>query len=104
MALSGLKCINCERVSHTSCVKLLKNIKLIDSKTIICCSNTEQRPGNSKAHEGYQSDAKDTETGDNLAKMEIFYLNELLKRRDKIVETQQETILALKADKITKIK
>ncbi|XP_023311298.1 serine/arginine repetitive matrix protein 1-like [Anoplophora glabripennis] len=46
MALSGLKCIKCDTVSHNGCVKLLKNVISVELDEIICCAGDQTTTGN----------------------------------------------------------
>ncbi|KAJ3656985.1 hypothetical protein Zmor_016021 [Zophobas morio] len=41
LPVSGLLCVKCGSLSHPSCVKILKNIKLISDTQIICCDNVD---------------------------------------------------------------
>lgn len=38
---SGPSCVVCKSSFHPSCVKQMKNIKIIDEKTVNCCLNDE---------------------------------------------------------------
>ncbi|KAJ3616448.1 hypothetical protein Zmor_011890 [Zophobas morio] len=40
---SGLTCLKCNSLSHPSCIKLLRNIKYISDKEIICCDRSEDQ-------------------------------------------------------------
>ena len=88
VAQTGLKCIKCKVVSHSSFVGLLKNIRIIDDRLINCCEN----------------DTADKLSSDSvyfakkklhLSRIEISYLKELLKHKDLIIQNQEIAIKAL---------
>ncbi|KAJ3666875.1 hypothetical protein Zmor_002302 [Zophobas morio] len=35
----GMVCIKCNSLNHPSCVKLLKNIQILDKSSVICCND-----------------------------------------------------------------
>ncbi|XP_045463871.1 uncharacterized protein LOC123673435 [Harmonia axyridis] len=65
-------CRNCSAIFHHSCTKRMKNIKIINEKTVECCEAK-----NEDDNEGYRSEIKSL-------KMEIHYLKLLVEEmRDK---------------------
>ncbi|KAK5645169.1 hypothetical protein RI129_006469 [Pyrocoelia pectoralis] len=90
-AQSGLKCVRCDSVSHASCVKLLKNIRRIDDKTIDCC-NTVDQVGKPQLNGGASNDVSDE---NKTLILEISYLKKLLEHKQLLIENQNTTIWSL---------
>lgn len=90
---SGFKCTVCGVISHPGCVKLMKNVKVLSDDEIICCSS--EKPQKSTAIVESVSNESDTS--------EIFYLKELLRHKDSIIENQADLINSLK-DQISLLK
>lgn len=100
IAQSGLKCIKCGVVSHNSCVSRLKNITVIDDKSIICCdfAETERSDVIDNDFDVSFSSAKDVmqqKTGE-LYFMEVSHLKEIIVQKDIIIENQKDVISSLK--------
>lgn len=93
VAQTGPKCTKCGVVSHSSCVGLLKNIKVIDEKAIICCENDLQ--DNLQSISDSANSTKDAEPKRDVSKMEISYLKELLGQKDLIILNQNVAIKSL---------
>ncbi|CAH0552501.1 unnamed protein product [Brassicogethes aeneus] len=87
-ALSGPKCIKCGVVSHSSCLKLLKNIKFIDEKNVQCCDDDLDSTSDSESN--------DTVLGNDASSLENYYLKELLKQKDVHILSLEDKILILK--------
>lgn len=93
VAQSGLKCISCGAISHNSCVANLKNVKVIDDKSIICC---ELLLESVNKHDALGS-APSTTTSNGS---EVLYLKEIIKQKDIIIKNQSDLVSSLK-DQIT---
>lgn len=94
IAQSGLKCVICGTVSHNSCVGLLKSsIKVIDDKSIVCCDLPVVN--NKDDLEASFDSAKDFSVND-VSKMEVHYLKEIIIQKDTIIQNQIDVITSLK--------
>lgn len=80
-----LKCIICEAVMHFSCAKLSKKVKIINEKDMNCCEATKECSQGSEP----------TLLSDDPLLVEIYYLKELLKHKDEIINCQKLTIDSL---------
>lgn len=92
VARSGSKCVNCGTISHSGCVALLKNIKIIseNEKLINCCDNTDNLE---------LSFTSEIQVTDNKAdpKIESVYLKYIIKQKDVIINQQKDYINTLKS-------
>lgn len=88
-ASSGVKCVNCETVTHKSCAGYLKHVKFIDDNTINSCKEIDNEDLDSTfidpADEEYRA-----------LKVEIKYLKKILRHKDLIINNQNDLILSLK--------
>ena len=66
LPITGLRCVRCGSLSHPSCVKLLKNVKIISETQIVCCDSDD---GMSKNENNYLTpqpvDASSINNSDN---------------------------------------
>lgn len=87
VAGTGLECVKCHTVSHRSCVKLMKYVRVMGEDKIDCCSD-----------EGTTDSASVTADLSNSTQLELElkYLKELLKQKDLVIEYQATAISALK--------
>lgn len=98
-ARTGIKCIRCGKVSHKSCLKILKTAKFIDDDTVICCTETDDQlsiPGKS-LHISVSDASTDTNlsTTESLDKARISYLEEIIRLKDLIISNQSIAIRSL---------
>lgn len=99
---TGLKCINCDTISHPGCLKLLENIQFIDEKTIKCCNNVNGT--NSLMEDRIVQDDEEinisfssaNDQTDDSSKLEIKYLKELLRQKDVYITSLEDKINILK--------
>nr|CAI5846807.1 unnamed protein product [Callosobruchus analis] len=56
VAKTGPQCINCKTVVHPGCVKYIKNLRKIDTKSVICCDGDDSSDTTIKVMEEEQSD------------------------------------------------
>lgn len=94
IALTGLKCINCGVVSHHSCVKHLKTVKIINETTIACCDGVIEPVKTDEELELSFGSAVDVHEENNLK--DLTHLKELLKHKDIIITDLREYIDSLK--------
>lgn len=103
VARIGLKCVVCGTISHKSCVKIMKHVRIIDDETIVCCETSEQRDDANRAEfDDVPSTPVDLLPGVSLPdskiivlEIELKYLRELLRSKDTTIENQTIAIRAL---------
>lgn len=81
---SGPKCIVCGVITHLSCAKAMKTVKLIDEKQINCCLSEPSGSASDKQ--------RSSSTSADARLVEVKYLKELIKQKDMLIETQAITI------------
>ena len=84
-ALSGVRCVKCSKISHTSCVNVLK-LQVSSDGTTNCCESN-----NNVDSDDLEVSFKECE--DNT---EIFYLKAHMKQKDELILNQKSTIDFLK--------
>lgn len=93
-ARSGIRCIRCGKTSHKSCLKILKNVQFLDNDTVVCCSDVQDvsnvAPEKSTV---YNSNPDNSE---NIDKIKISYLEEIIRQKDLIISNQDTAIKSLK--------
>lgn len=94
---NGLKCVKCGSESHPGCLKCYENIIYNEDNTVICCESI--------LAENKSVNRNDLETtGGELPyplstdpkEIEIYYLKQLLKQKDDLIENLNDKILTLK--------
>lgn len=99
-APNGLKCVNCGRVSHPSCLKNFKTIQYMENNLINCCEETLLSENGVHDVEHF-TDA--IENIQDVDKIKIKFLEEIIKQKDQIILNQNIAIKAL-SDQIQLIK
>lgn len=94
-ALTGMKCINCGKTSHKSCLKILQSkqqhIKFLDDNNVVCCNDdTVSEPTDSSISLISTSNSVDPNV------LKIQYLEEIIRQKDLIISNQSTAIIALK--------
>ncbi|CAH1099601.1 unnamed protein product [Psylliodes chrysocephalus] len=84
---TGPKCIICGVMSHNSCLKMLKNTIIIDSKTSNCC--------NMDPVEEPIISLENSSENESVDKIKIKYLEQIIKQNDLVIENQKIAICAL---------
>nr|CAI5849485.1 unnamed protein product [Callosobruchus analis] len=94
-AQSGLKCIKCDTVIHTGCVKYLKNIVVLENEQIICCNGkTSEKPDPDSDSELF--DALEEQAADSKVDIRIF--NYIIKQKDQLIRELYDKIEILKSN------
>ena len=88
-AKSGPKCVVCGAISHPSCVKEMKSIKVIDDKLIKCCEKSDI-----PTNKGVIADVTNSD---------VYYLKIIIEQKDIIIE-QKDTIISNQSDLIDSLK
>lgn len=89
---TGLKCVVCGVISHKSCLNALKTVKFLDDSTVNCCNGSSDittirdQSVRSPDPVGAHFSTED---------IKIKYLEELIRQRDIIIETQSVAIKSL---------
>lgn len=99
---TGLKCVNCDSISHPGCLKLLENIQFIDDKTVKCC-NIVNRTNvlmddrtDQDVDEINISFSSANDLTEDPSKLETKYLKELLRHKDIYITSLEDKISILK--------
>lgn len=104
----GYKCVECKTISHKSCVKIMKNVRIIDDEHIICCGTSVQKDEEPLHISSDMPNAPSTpvdlprlsgsvsfQPAIIALEIEIRYLKELLKCKDATIDNQSIAIKAL---------
>lgn len=93
---NGYKCVVCGSVSHASCVKLLKSVKIIDDKAILCCNVTDRSAvGGGNVDAALKSPL--AAEGEILNySIEVHYLRQIIDDKNVIIKNQADLIESLK--------
>lgn len=95
IAKSGLKCVSCGTVTHAGCVKPLRNIKVIDDKSIECCVLSGSSDGcGGVVKLPVSVGPASTEAVNGFP--EVYYLKQILDHKDVIIKNQAELIDSLR--------
>lgn len=105
-ARTGIRCIRCGKVSHKSCLKIMKNVKFLDDDNVICCA--AEVPDNLtdlqvNAAPSKENIVKSVTISDDVDKIRISYLEEIICLKDLIINNQALAITAL-TDQIALLK
>lgn len=104
---TGIKCIQCGRLSHKCCLNILK-IEILSDDTTICCKkdpSIEKLAKNSKKDKESKNDKEvDSDKSTKLSSIQseesrdtlkISYLERIVRDKDQIIENQKLAIKAL---------
>ncbi|CAH0555112.1 unnamed protein product [Brassicogethes aeneus] len=89
VAQNGLKCVSCGAVSHQSCVKLLKDVEIINSEEFICCGDLTSNDANLSSS---------TNSTENSSETVINALESNLNTPDRIMESLLRENAVLEAE------
>lgn len=108
---TGLKCRICKKLSHNSCLKMLRNVKYYKDGSTICCdevdANIDNNNGKDKVENGDEINDKNERESEtpielvtpdntiNADKITIRFLEELIKQKDLTIRNQEIAIKAL---------
>lgn len=98
-ARTGIKCVRCGKVSHKSCLKMLKNVKFLEDDKVVCCPDLSDEQACNMDKPSVTS--LDGESSPNLSLVDdvlmpkISYLEEIIRQKDLIISNQSIAITAL---------
>lgn len=108
-AKSGLTCVKCGTVYHNGCLKYLKDVIINEDNTVLCCAVSDvldHTMTNNGGHENISdisnssfmsaTEVLDIENLPNPKDLVIYYLKDLIKHKDFIINQLQEHINLLK--------
>lgn len=99
---NGLKCISCGTISHAGCLKRIDSVKFLDGNTVLCCNDYsgEENMASDKVDKVNIANSSLSSTIDNsqeeVGKIKIMYLEQLLKQKDTLIATLEDKINILK--------
>lgn len=105
-ARTGIRCVRCGKVSHKSCLKIIKNVKFLDDDTVICCATEvleNQTDFQDKVTLSRENNVNSNTLLENVKEMKISHLKEIICLKDLIINNQAIAIKAL-TDQVASLK
>ncbi|KAJ3664787.1 hypothetical protein Zmor_000330 [Zophobas morio] len=87
--VSALKCISCDNVYHLSCAKGVSYVKILDSKSLVCCDKVKMPPVVCEDSEFFE--AMEQMSGPEK-KVDIAVFNYIIKQKDEIIKELRDRV------------
>ncbi|CAH1107897.1 unnamed protein product [Psylliodes chrysocephalus] len=89
---TGIRCIQCGRLSHKSCLEILK-ITLLSKETVNCCNQSATSKNNNIKKTEIPTSFQQIDSNES---MKVSYLERIIRDKESIIENLHITIEALK--------